>query len=256
MLVLDRRDIRSERRPRDVLKKERYDMSLAGQGVVAIWNDILPDGRADFFEWHNREHMPERVGIPGFRRGRRYIALSGTPEFFTLYETDSPEVLAGADYLNRLNNPTPWTQRATAPFRNVARSLCRVALSLGTGQGGLLATLRYDVVEGREDEQRRLLAYRILPELADRPGICGVHLCLADRGASLIETEEKKGRPKARVPSWVILVEGASEIVRLEAACGAALASSTLIAGGAGEPIERGLYQLQYSRCKTPGTAG
>ena len=25
---------------------------------------------------------------------------------------------------------------------------------------------------------------------------------------------------------------------------------------GALEPIERGLYQLQYSRCKTPGTAG
>jgi hypothetical protein len=231
-------------------------MSLAGQGVVAIWNDILPEGRADFFEWHNREHMPERVGIPGFRRGRRYIALAGEPEFFTLYETDSPEVLAGADYLGRLNNPTPWTRRATAPFRNVSRSLCRVALSLGTGQGGLLATLRYDVVEGREEEQRRLLAHRILPELADRPGICGVHLCLADRGASLMETEEKKGRPKAMVPNWVIMVEGASEIVRLEAACDAALASLTLIAAGAAEPIERGLYQLQYSRCKTPGTAG
>src|SRR5712675_2175888 len=87
-------------------------MSLAGQGVVAIWNDITPEGRAEFFAWHNREHMPERVGIPGFRRGRRYIALAGAPEFFTLYETDSPEVLAGSDYLNRLNHPTPWTRRA------------------------------------------------------------------------------------------------------------------------------------------------
>ena len=231
-------------------------MSLAGQGVVAIWNDILPEGRADFFEWHNREHMPERVGIPGFRRGRRYIALAGAPEFFTLYETDSPEVLAGSDYLNRLNNPTPWTRRATAPFRNVARSLCRVALSLGTGQGGLVVTVRYDVGEGCEDEQRRLLAHRILPELADRPGICGVHLCLADRGASLIETEEKKGRPQAMVPNWVILVEGASERALIETACDAALASPVLIAGGAAAPIERGLYQLQYSRCKTPGTAG
>src|SRR5947207_870295 len=181
-------------------------MSLAGQGVVAIWNDILPEGRAEFFEWHNREHMPERVGIPGFRRGRRYIALSGAPEFFTLYETDSPEVLAGTDYPARLNNPTPWTQRAIKPFRNVVRSLCRVALSLGTGQGGTLVTLRYDVVAGRAEEQRRLLAHRILPELADRPGICGVHLCLADRGASLIETAEKKDQAKALVPDWVVLV--------------------------------------------------
>jgi hypothetical protein len=231
-------------------------MSLAGQGVVAIWNDITPEGRADFYEWHNREHMPERVGIPGFRRGRRYIALGGAPEFFTLYETDSPEVLAGADYLNRLNNPTAWTRRATAAFRNVGRSLCRVALSLGTGQGGLLITLRYDVVAGSEEEQRRLVAHRILPELADRPGICGVHLCLADRGASLIQTEEKKGRPQAMVPSWVVMVESAGERAELETACDAALAATTLTAAGAAAPIERGLYQLQYSRCKTPGTAG
>ncbi len=162
---------------------ERSDMGLAGQGVVAIWNDITPEGRGDFYEWHNREHMPERVGIPGFRRGRRYVALAGEPEFFTLYETDSPEILAGADYLDRLNNPTPWTQHAVAQFRNVARSLCRVALSLGHGQGGMILTLRYDVAAEREEEQRRLLAHRILPALADRPGIVGAHLCLKRRDA-------------------------------------------------------------------------
>src|SRR5262249_45357292 len=94
--------------------------SLAGQGVGAIWNDTLPEGRAEFYEWHNREHMPERVGIPGFRRGRRYIALDARPEFFTLYETDGPHTLSGAEYLTRLNNPTPWTLRATRAFRNVS----------------------------------------------------------------------------------------------------------------------------------------
>ena len=30
-----------------------------------------------------------------FRRGRRYIALEGSPEFFTLYEADTAETLAG-----------------------------------------------------------------------------------------------------------------------------------------------------------------
>ena len=59
----------------------KADMSLAGQAVVAIWNGIAPEGRTEFYEWHNREHMPERVGIPGFRRGRRYIAKYGTPEY-------------------------------------------------------------------------------------------------------------------------------------------------------------------------------
>jgi len=52
-------------------------MSLAGKGAVAIWHDIVPEGRDEFYAWHGREHMPERAGIPGFLRGRRYIALAG-----------------------------------------------------------------------------------------------------------------------------------------------------------------------------------
>jgi hypothetical protein len=46
-------------------------MALMGHGAVAIWNDVAPEGLAEFYEWHHREHMPERVSIPGFLRGRR-----------------------------------------------------------------------------------------------------------------------------------------------------------------------------------------
>lgn len=120
-------------------------MSLSGLGVVVIWHDLLPDAKDAFYEWHNREHMPERAGIPGFRRGRRYIATAGGPEYFNLYEADSPEVLGGVDYLTRLNHPTPWTREVVASFRNVARGICRVLYSAGVGQGGALLTLRFDV---------------------------------------------------------------------------------------------------------------
>ena len=92
-------------------------MSLSGSGVIAIWNDITDEGRANFYEWHDREHIPERVGIPGFLRGRRYISLSGTPEYFTLYEVQDKSVLTGADYLARLNSPTEWTTRSVHRFR-------------------------------------------------------------------------------------------------------------------------------------------
>jgi hypothetical protein len=206
-------------------------MSLAGEGIVAIWNGIRPEGRAEFFEWHTREHMLERVAIPGFRRGRRYIALEGHPEFFTLYETETTAVLTGADYLARLNSPTPWTRRAAAPFTDTSRSLCRVALSLGPGEGGLIMTWRLDSEPGRQVEEK-------LKDVIGRPGICGVHLGIADRAGSDIQTEEKKGRPKAMVPGWVVLVEGSAERAALEAACGEI---------SFGNPVERGLYQLQYT---------
>ena len=107
--------------------------------------------------------MPERAGIPGFLRGRRYVAIEGTPEFFNLYETTSAAVLTGADYLGRLNAPTPWTAATVKHFRDVARSLCTVACSYGEGDGGLVATYRYDVAEAaaaahRERSRMRLRA--------------------------------------------------------------------------------------------------
>jgi hypothetical protein len=49
--------------------KEKW-MSLLGRAVVAIWNDIVPEERANFIDWHNREHIPERVAIEGFLRGQ------------------------------------------------------------------------------------------------------------------------------------------------------------------------------------------
>src|SRR4051812_34687498 len=96
------------------------DAMLAGEAVGAIWKGIAPDAHAEFHAWHMHEHMPERVGIPGFRRGRRCVALDdGThPEFFTLYEVDAPPVLQGQDYANRLNSPTPWTRSITSRFRD------------------------------------------------------------------------------------------------------------------------------------------
>ncbi len=65
------------------------------EGAVAIWNGIAEEGRKDFYDWHLHEHMPERLGIPGFLRGRRYRAADKEtkPEFFTLYETSTFEVI-------------------------------------------------------------------------------------------------------------------------------------------------------------------
>ena len=51
-------------------------MAGAGAGIIVIWNDILADARDDFLEWHSREHIPERVAIPGFVRGQRWFGES------------------------------------------------------------------------------------------------------------------------------------------------------------------------------------
>ena len=231
------------------------DMSLAGSGVVCIWHDLVPEAKDAFYEWHNREHMPERVAIPGFRRGRRYIALRGEPEYFNLYEADSPEVLGGPDYLNRLNAPTEWTRRVVPSFRNVSRSICRVVFSAGVGQGGVMLTQRFDVAAADRSRAIDVFRERILPPLAERKAIAGVHLCLADEAISKVETAEKKARADATlVPTWIALIEGttADDV----ATAGDALANGLRTLLGAAAPaLTTSMYRLEHSRGKTAGSA-
>lgn len=217
---------------------------LAGEGVIAIWNGITPEGRVEFYAWHLHEHMPERVGVPGFRRGRRYIATGpGTsPEFFTLYETDTLQVTQGQDYANRLNAPTSWTRTATAHFRDTFRSLAAVTQSEGPGMGAALLTLRFDCVDPAE-------IAALLREVSRAPRVCGAHLCEADRAASDVRTAETRGRTDIQAPPARFLLVEATDV----AALSGLLPEAALSAVGL-ERMIRGVYVLEYSRGKTAWT--
>ncbi|AMJ60024.1 hypothetical protein [Bosea sp. PAMC 26642] len=232
-------------------------MSLAGEGAVAIWHDIAPEGRANFYAWHGQEHMPERVGIPGFLRGRRYVAIEADLEFFNLYEALSVEVLKSQDYAARVNAPTPWTLDAVKAFRDVARSICRVAHSAGPAQGGLMATLRYDVADENTAEHKGALLRQTIPDLLAMPGVAGVHLLTADAQASGVATAEQTARGVANVvPRWVLLLEGWGDEDNFVALAKAELASLKMDTLGARGPYSLGLYRHQITRTKTAWSAG
>lgn len=224
---------------------------LAGEGAVAIWNGIAEAGRADFYAWHLHEHMPERVGIPGFVRGRRYRAVDEQtqPEFFTLYETQTFQVIQGSDYLARLNDPTPWTRTATSHFQATTRSLARVMTSHGVGSGGSLLTVRFDIPESDlVDSVPRLSS--ALESVARMPRICGAHLLGADADTSGKSTAESKGRKDLLAPArWVMLLEGCDPSafqVALE------LLRKTIDL----QKATIGCYLHEYTRLKTAWQAG
>ena len=52
-------------------------MSLLGKAAVAMWWSVRPEQRAEFGDWHSHEHFPERMSIPGFRRGSRWTEHDG-----------------------------------------------------------------------------------------------------------------------------------------------------------------------------------
>jgi len=222
-------------------------MGFLGAGVLATWNDIAPGDEAEFNTWYTREHVPERVAVPGFLRGRRYLAASGAPRYLALYETEHVDTLASAEYLRRLNNPTPSTRRMLPLFRNFIRATCRVTLSLGQGVGGVLAVVRLGPVPGREDQLRAWLTGTILPALVEGPEIVGAHLCEADPSISGIPTDEQKLRGRQDVtPRWIALAEG-SEVDAVDAGWRRVAGADELGRHGAAPDASAGIYRLLYS---------
>lgn len=221
-------------------------MGLLGKGILAFWADIAPGGEAEYNHWHSREHIPERVGIAGFLRGRRYVAVSGSPKYLMFYETETVETLASPAYLARLNDPTPWTRRMLPLFRNNNRTVFRVTLSLGQGVGGAMATLRLGPLGDREEELRAWLTGTTLPALIERPGVVGAHLGEADLSATRVPTEERKLRDREdEVARWVVLVEGADGEA-VETACRDHLSPEALGRRGASPETALGVYRLLY----------
>lgn len=224
---------------------------LAGEGAVAIWNDIEEAGREEFYAWHLHEHIPERVGIPGFLRGRRYRGADKAtqPEFFTLYETLTFQVIQGTDYLARLNEPTNWTRAATSHFRATTRSLTRVVSSHGVGSGGALLTVRFDIPESDvKDAVPRLTS--ALEAVVRLPRISGAHLLSSDAGSSGQSTAESKGRKDLLTPArWILLLEGC-DIGAFDAALAIVQKTAEL------REALVGRYLHEHTRVKTAWHAG
>lgn len=214
-------------------------MALLGQGALVIWHAMTPEGDQEMIRWHNREHVAERVGIPGFLRGRRYAHAEAPRRYLDLYETASVETIRSAPYVLRLDHPTPWTQAVLPHFRDTVRIGCRVARTVGRGQGGALLTLRLRPAPGRAADLVAWLGGPGLAALAEETAVVGVHVLETVAETTRIQTAEGKlkgGEVGAAEEPWplVLLVE-AVDVDAARTLAAAHLAPERLSAHGAGE---------------------
>ncbi|MET0542710.1 MAG: hypothetical protein ABWZ88_13245 [Variovorax sp.] len=98
---------------------------------MAFRADIAIPQQAAYQRWHNNEHIPERLSIPGFVRGRRYRSVSDDTRFLMYYDTSSLEVLTSDAYLAALNAPTPRTRTALRWFQNPVRTAYTLVEAIG-----------------------------------------------------------------------------------------------------------------------------
>jgi hypothetical protein len=140
------------------------------QGMMAFWTDIDADYVMRCQQWHNCEHMVERTGVPGFLVGRR----------------------KSGPYMERLNNPTPWTKEALTHFKNNMRNIYRLLACSGQQapqEAPYALIYRFNIPAGAEIAD--WYGSDLLPALQALPGVFRARLFEVDEEISNIKTAER-----------------------------------------------------------------
>lgn len=222
-------------------------MALTGSAFLAIFHDIDPASWTEYMEWHTREHMPERLSIPGFTVGKRLINHDiPRYRYGTVYGGETAEVFRSPAYLERLNNPTEWSNKVQPTFRNFLRVACERVASAGVGEGGAMATIRLDFQDGAGEADLLGKAATLSQSLLAVTGAGGAHIGLARREISGVKTRETELRPGMSEKEFdaIVLVEG-SGLPELEASVADMEAVIAASGAGIGAPATI-VYNLAY----------
>ncbi|HET9204700.1 MAG TPA: hypothetical protein VFO28_00585 [Burkholderiaceae bacterium] len=217
-------------------------MPLLGSAAMLLSFDVVPEAVAEHDHWHTFEHLPERLSIPGFLRGTRWIALEGQPRYMVLYEVESLATLTSAAYLERLNHPSSWTAKIMPSYRGMRRGFCAVAGSFGHGLGHLCALLRFKPPSDAA-ALRHWLLHDALPELPSRPGLGSVHWLEGALTPAMTQEQRIRGAD-AGVDSALLLTgydpKAIAELLQGQ------LGAAALARHGALD-VTQALYRMDYS---------
>ncbi len=214
--------------------------------MICAGLDVDDDIRRNLEEWHSKEHLEERIALDGFLRGRRLYAEDMKPRYFIMYEIRALSDLLSPAYLERLNNPTPWTAEIAPHFRDNFRASCVLYSGFGTAAGAELLVLRI-----RAKDPAALLAAlddAQMQAFCGYPGIYRARLAIPDVAASTVKTEEFDVSQHRFDEDCLLLIESGSRS-DLEALEREMLGPDHIRAIG-GEITFRGLYADQASLSK------
>lgn len=216
-------------------------MSLAGRGMLLTAMDVAIADEADLNRWYDREHLAERVAIEGFLEARRYVAVTATPKYLSLYSTATFDMLDSPAYRTALANQTAWSKANIARFQNMQRAVARIGISRGHGRGAVLGLIRVRPAGKDRDELRATMTMHCDQHLRD--GIISMHLAESDPALSRPLTDD----PDALNPAagdWYLMIDGTD--------IGAVSAVTTEITGtfAMAIVISSGTYRLLWDLAK------
>jgi hypothetical protein len=218
-------------------------MALCSDAAMILYYDIAGDN-ADHDDWHTYEHMHERLSIPGFVRATRWVAKAGAPKYMVIYEVTGTDVGTSPAYLERLNNPSPWTTSMMVRFRGMIRGFSWVVAGSGFGIGNAAISVRFTPAIGEESSMKDWLAQEVFPAMSSRRGLASVHLLQPVAPPPMTKEQSIRG-PDAPMP-WLVLAT-AYDPQALSRASTEHLGPEVLEQHGALPGIATGSYALHYT---------
>jgi len=218
-------------------------MPLLGSAAMLLSFDVEAGAIEEHDRWHTHEHLPERLSIPGFLRGTRWIASGAGARYMVLYEVENLQTLASEAYLTRLNNPTPWTRKVMPHYRGMIRGLCTVLGSFGFGQGGAAALIRFTPEPQRVAALHGWLLEEALPAVPGMSGLGSAHLLQGAQAAAM--TNEQRIRGADRGVDSALILTGYDD--RAVAACAEQLSGDLVQQGRGAADVSCATHRWSYS---------
>lgn len=181
-------------------------LEVAMGALICAWMRVDLADHDAFLDFHTHEHLPERLALPGFLRGRRFQSLSAPDTLLVLYEVESLAVLTSAAYVERLNNPTDWTKRCMPLIRDSRRLAIDLDFDSGDAQGEIVGLAHLDVRAGADLSTLTSAA----AQAARHDGVIAARGGRVDLAASNLDTAERKALgAAAHTGGFVIVAEAA-----------------------------------------------
>ncbi|KKO62558.1 hypothetical protein VM94_04635 [Janthinobacterium sp. KBS0711] len=184
-------------------------------GILFVWTSADPEHERDFNRWYDREHVEERVRIPGFVSGTRYQSVRGPRKYLGLYRTVSLGAFQTPDYFKAFGQQTPWSltnlQRMVDPMRRV----CAIEAETGMGTGAWLAVLRLGAQAIGQDAQAVDAMATLGTKLLQIDGVIATRLLTPDANLSGPLPAE---RTEGRVLDPIFMIDASSESAAMAAA--------------------------------------
>ncbi|WP_088156582.1 DUF4286 family protein [Achromobacter xylosoxidans] len=181
------------------------ESSLPPHGLLFVATDADPVHEADFNRWYDREHVEERVRIPGFLSGARYLSREGGRKYLGLYRTESLAAFTTADYRAAFERQTAWSVTNLDRMRDPMRRVCAVRAVTGFGSGSELVVL--PLAAANDSEALAARAQALGAELAQADGFVQSYLLAPD---AVLSTPLPRESNENRVLAPLFVVEASS----------------------------------------------